>query len=71
MCISCIKNFNTARLAKKPITATDTNLKNCFDGEDLDSENTKYRVIKKLTTTPIKNDIASESVELRRVKKTR
>jgi len=70
MCKSWIKIFRTVRFAKKPIIATATNLKNCLEGDDFDSVNTKYRVIKKLTTTPRKKDMANESVELRAVKKT-
>jgi hypothetical protein len=64
-----MKNFRTNRFAKKPITATDTNLKNCLYGGNFDSAKTKYLVIKKLTSTPKKKEIASESVELRTVVK--
>jgi hypothetical protein len=41
---------------------------NCLEGFDLDSVNTKYLVIIKFTTTPIKKEIANEIVELRTVK---
>ncbi len=35
---------------------------NCFTGVDADSLNTKYRVIKKLTITPMKNETPNESL---------
>ena len=63
----CIKIFTTARLAKKPITATETKRINCLDDLLRDSWNTKNLVIRKLTTTPIKNEIAKDKVELRTV----
>ena len=50
------------QLAKYPTIATEINLINCFEGFDLDSLNTTYRVIKKLTITPKKKDIANETV---------
>ena len=62
-----INKSTTARLAKNPTMATNTNLKNCFEGLDCDSWKTKYLVIKKLTTTPIKNDMDKEIVEFRKV----
>jgi hypothetical protein len=49
-------------LAKYPIKATDANLKNCLYGGSFDSEKTKYLVIKKLTSTPMKKEIENESV---------
>jgi hypothetical protein len=42
--------------------ATEIKRINCFDGFDLDSLNTMYLVIKKLTTTPKKKDTASDNV---------
>ena len=51
-----------AQLAKYPIIATEINLINCFEGFNLDSLNTMYRVIKKLTMTPKKKDIANDTV---------
>ena len=50
------------KLAKYPTVATPINLKNCLYAGNLDAENTMYLVIIKLTTTPRKNDTASESV---------
>jgi len=47
--------------------ATAINLKNCLYGDDFDSVKTKYLVIKKLTNTPKKKDIANDSEKLRTV----
>lgn len=42
--------------------ATNTNRLNCLNGEDFDSENTKYLVMVKLTTTPRKKEIEKERI---------
>jgi len=63
----CISSLITIKLAKKPITATDAKRMNCCADEDFDSVNTKNLVIKKLTITPKKKDMANESEELRTV----
>ncbi len=44
--------------------ATEANRINCFVGDVVDSVNTKNLVIKKLTSTPKKNEMANESAML-------